>query len=313
MSVKKGKFGVISNTKVDFEDLSTANVWAQDIAFGQCNMPRYAGATLAPMSVATHSLILAYVFSSFMLPKSPITSRTIMYALCHDWAEIFVGDMPAPAKNMVPEFSKFENQVFESLFAGKLGWGEVGPHDLEKHKIMQNAVHFADKNCWNLEEPIFQEAAFVGARSSKHTFIEKVCHDHYADPIESRLELLAARDESLFFIAKWVIDLYDNLRQFPTFKDWMAVIPTRTLENLAVKMANNIRTLIIHQVRYKDYLIFTDRVISMSIEIYKNAAYTFEDNRRAIAFNEVFDRDFSNMMNSINGELTTTYNKEGLR
>jgi hypothetical protein len=80
---------------------------------------RYNGHCNRFYSVAEHSLIL----SELVTPKNAI------YALLHDAAEAYVGDMVRPLKALLPEFNKIENKIL-SIILEKYGLGKKLPKEV---------------------------------------------------------------------------------------------------------------------------------------------------------------------------------------
>lgn len=78
-------FTTYSGRKINY--LKPGKISLEDVALGISRMPRYAGQTLQPYSVAQHSLLVAELCPEYRL-----------YSLIHDAQEAFLCDLPTPAK-----------------------------------------------------------------------------------------------------------------------------------------------------------------------------------------------------------------------
>jgi hypothetical protein len=92
--------------------LDLANPWAddiclEDIASGLANTIRYRGALGVPLTVAQHSVLLSY-WTGF-------TDEQRRFALLHDAAEAYLGDIPRPACRLM-EFREYFIHVYNRLF-----------------------------------------------------------------------------------------------------------------------------------------------------------------------------------------------------
>lgn len=77
----------------------------EDIAHGLAFQCRFNGQTCDFYSVAQHSLIVAD-----LVPESHRLA-----ALLHDAGEAYLGDMVKPLKNLMPDFSRIEDQVTDII------------------------------------------------------------------------------------------------------------------------------------------------------------------------------------------------------
>ena len=78
----------------------------RDIAHALAYTCRYNGHSSHYYSVAEHSVLVARV-------ATPGSAR---YALLHDAAEAYVGDMIRPLKWQIPDFAWFEDRVLRAIF-----------------------------------------------------------------------------------------------------------------------------------------------------------------------------------------------------
>ncbi len=81
-----------------------------DIARGLAYTCRYAGQCPHYYSVAEHS-----IHCCIMAQKLHLSSNSIKWALLHDAAEAYIGDIARPIKSIVPEFKKVEDHLLEVI------------------------------------------------------------------------------------------------------------------------------------------------------------------------------------------------------
>ena len=91
----------------------------RDVAAGLAKINRFAGATIAPYSVAQHS-----VHVSKLVDRLGGSKRDQLIGLLHDAHEIVLGDLPSPVKWALNEeagkkiVSAFENRIQERILKG---------------------------------------------------------------------------------------------------------------------------------------------------------------------------------------------------
>jgi uncharacterized protein len=115
----------------DFLDPSNSKFTIQDIAHGLSNICRYAGQCREFYSVAEHSVFVSETAKGFEYQ-----------ALMHDAAEAFMGDMPGPLKQLLPEYRRLETAIEQVVFA-RFGVATPFPRDV---KLADLRVLAAEQN-----------------------------------------------------------------------------------------------------------------------------------------------------------------------
>lgn len=94
-----------SGNYFDFENFNSSRFTIEDVAHGLAMTCRFAGQCIKYYSVAEHSWWVSYL----------VPSQYAFIGLMHDASEAFLGDIPKPLKNLLPDYMKIEKQVEESM------------------------------------------------------------------------------------------------------------------------------------------------------------------------------------------------------
>jgi hypothetical protein len=124
-----------------------------DIAHALSNCNRFGGHTEHPFSVAQHCLNISTFFDN---PHDKLT------ALLHDASEAYLGDMPKPIKDRLPDYQLVEHNLM-TVIAKKYGFLYPLP----------TKIHQADKDALELEwDMLVLKKLDIGNSSIKWHFIE---------------------------------------------------------------------------------------------------------------------------------------------
>lgn len=96
---------------------SNSDIQLMDIATHLSRQCRYNGATLRPYTVAEHSVFVYAMVKS--LPGSTRNERA--WALLHDAAEAYIGDIISPVKNLLGDRIHQIERAFEDAIARRFG------------------------------------------------------------------------------------------------------------------------------------------------------------------------------------------------
>jgi 5'-deoxynucleotidase YfbR-like HD superfamily hydrolase len=109
---------------VDVENPDASMIDITDIAWGLSRMPRFCGHTITaqPYTVAQHSVFVAKQVEDWYKNNNDgtIMSNLPLYALLHDAAEIYTGDLPSPIKR-IPALrviiKEIEGKLMDAIYA----------------------------------------------------------------------------------------------------------------------------------------------------------------------------------------------------
>lgn len=129
----------------DFTDPDPAVITLNAIARGLANTCRFGGQCRPFYSVAEHS-----VWVSRLVPP-----HLAVHGLLHDAAEAFIGDIPKPLKEMLPDYQAIEARVERVLFA-QFGFISLPPEVKHIDRVMlateqRQIMHNRDEWKWTAD------------------------------------------------------------------------------------------------------------------------------------------------------------------
>lgn len=95
----------VSGIWVDILDPKSEQITLHDIAHQLSLVCRFGGAIKEHYSVAAHSIWVSHT----------VPPEHALQGLLHDAAEAYLGDMPTPLKNLLPEYKKIEQRFWEVI------------------------------------------------------------------------------------------------------------------------------------------------------------------------------------------------------
>lgn len=125
ITARSGKYFPFSNPTAD-------DINPLDIASGLSKICRFGGQCRMHYSVAQHSLALAD-----MVKEQPVLR---LYALLHDAAEAYIGDLPRPIKHQLPQFMELEQRIMAAVW----DWAKLPPE-------LPAEIKYMDTNCVRVE------------------------------------------------------------------------------------------------------------------------------------------------------------------
>lgn len=104
-------FQTYTGKLIDFSNVRPEDIDIRDIAHGLAHITRFGGQAQNHITVAEHSLAVASI----------VPDVHKFSALMHDAAEAYLGDIPKPLKNLLPDYTRIEKYLMK-IIAGKFGF-----------------------------------------------------------------------------------------------------------------------------------------------------------------------------------------------
>lgn len=96
-----------SGIEFDFKLLQPDRIVFKDIGSSIAKICRFTGHSSVFYSVAEHSFLMSHI----------VPEHLALYALLHDSAEAYVGDVSAPLKSLFPRFRELEDRILGMILA----------------------------------------------------------------------------------------------------------------------------------------------------------------------------------------------------
>lgn len=144
----------------------------QDIAHALSCVSRFGGHTKFPYSVAQHSVLVSHT----------VPQEDAFAALLHDAAEAYIGDIPSPLKQLLPQYKTIEARVEAAIFA-KFGLPEKLPHSIKRADLILLATEQRDlmpyhSDDWDLitgVAPLTAKIETLGQKEAYNEFLTRFC------------------------------------------------------------------------------------------------------------------------------------------
>lgn len=114
-----------SRQRLYINALKPENIVIDDIAHNLSILPRFAGNTARPYSVAEHSLLVMQMVEQMLANEGKRDPKIMLQALLHDACEYITGDIPAPVKALIPQIREFEYGVIWPVVCETFGMDTV--------------------------------------------------------------------------------------------------------------------------------------------------------------------------------------------
>ena len=110
-----------SGNYFDFIVPHTSEIYIADMAHALSHICRFGGHTNTFYSVAQHSVLVSRELAACaaVWKKDDLSVDTThwgMVGLLHDAAEAYIGDIPRPLKNLLPDYKVIEQRVEQAIF-----------------------------------------------------------------------------------------------------------------------------------------------------------------------------------------------------
>jgi hypothetical protein len=161
----------VTGQLVDVENPDPTTINIEDIAWGLSRISRFCGHTITviPYNVAQHSLFVANEVDTFLndhtlvkhleipddiwmhwMVSTDMMSSLVLKALIHDAAEVYLGDLPSPIKQ-IPEL----RPVIKKIEAGLMTAVYTSLNITEPTEYEEKIIKYADKIAQKIEAHAF--------------------------------------------------------------------------------------------------------------------------------------------------------------
>ncbi len=151
----------------------------EDIAHALSNTSRFGGHCKEFYSVAQHSVLVSNLVNNLVAPDPNLQWQ----ALHHDDAEAYLGDVPTPLKQLLPDFKKIESDV-ERVISNKFHLNMVLDPvvkiaDLQALMLEREVLIPADSNnfkwtCFNgIPKPKHQDIVPLSPKAAEQLFLDR--------------------------------------------------------------------------------------------------------------------------------------------
>lgn len=125
---------ILTSTGRYFDYTNGQNViTVQEVAYALANICRFGGHCRPFYSVAEHSIRVSEI----------VPLQDAMWGLLHDAAEAYLGDVPRPLKNLLPDYRKIEKRI-EAEILPKLGLKGPKPDSVKHADVVMLATEQRD-------------------------------------------------------------------------------------------------------------------------------------------------------------------------
>lgn len=189
LTVPENSVEALSETWISFTDPQECSFVITDIAAGLSKLCRFCGQIDTFFSVAEHSVNVYQ-----LAVAKQCNWHTRMYALMHDASEAYIGDIPRPAKQLLPDYRKLEARLMLSICKA---------FRIDRSQVDFEAVHAMDMEAYRNEAREYKPQQFSAGKCKISTFIDVSeplsCAEAYRAFLDSYDEVMLAPDSQGMF------------------------------------------------------------------------------------------------------------------